>query len=161
MQRILLSALSLAFTASSAFAAAPTPAAFGQAFCEASHDGDMSLIESALSPSLSIVVVDAWAKNDALQASAPDDKPPLGDGLPWSTWPDRADGCEIGTVTSAGQSASVEIRYSFAASPEADYADRLVLTHAENGWLLDDIEFADGATLRSSLAEAFAGQPMK
>jgi len=160
MQRLLIIALALAGTTVSGLAASPTPADFGDAFCRASLDGDMSAIEQALSPALSIIVVDAWAKSDALQAAAPDEKPPLGDGLPWRSWQDYADGCNVGAIEGNAESAKVEIQYSFTSDSTADYSDRLDLVKATDGWVLDDIEYDTGDTLRSSLAEAFADKPI-
>lgn len=160
MHRLLIIALALVWTSDSVLAAFPTPAEFGNAFCRASLDGDMSPIEQALSPTLSVIVVDAWAKSDALQAAAPDEKPPLGDGLPWRSWQDYADGCDVGAIESNAESAKIEIQYSFTSDPSVDYSDRLDLVKASDGWVLDDIEYDTGDTLRSSLASAFADQPI-
>lgn len=140
------------------FAAESTPADFGAAFCKGSLDNDMSAIEAALTPDLTKVIAEAEAKNAEIQAAAPDEKPPLGDGLPWRSWPDYADGCEVGNVTQDAGKTLVEVRYSFTGSPDANYADHLVLIPATTGddsWQLDDIDLVDDMTLRSILAEAF------
>ena len=139
-------------------AAESTPADFGAAFCKGGIDNDMSAIEAALTPDLAKVVAEAEAKNAEIQAAAPDEKPPLGDGLPWRSWPDYADGCEVGTITEDAGKTLVEIRYSFTSSPDANYADHLVLIPPATGtdsWQLDDIKLIDGMTLRSVLAGAF------
>jgi len=153
---ILLAALA----AGTAYAAGPqTPSDFGTLFCEASLAGDMALIEGAQTPGLETIIADALARNAEIQAAAPDEKPPLGDGIPWRSWPDYADGCEIGTITESDGEAMVEIRYTFSGAPDATYADQLVLRAAAvagQGWLLDDIAFIEAMTLRKSLAEAFA-----
>ena len=139
-------------------AAESTPADFGAAFCKASLDDDMAAIDSALTPDLANIIADAEAKNAKIQAAAPDEKPPLGDGLPWRSWTDYADGCNVGAVTEDAGKALVEIRYSFATAPDANYTDQLVLMPATtgSGWLLDDIKLMDDMTLRSALAAAFA-----
>lgn len=140
------------------FAAESTPADFGATFCKASLADDMSAVEAALTPGLATVIAEAEAKNAEIQAAIPDEKPPLGDGLPWRSWPDYADGCEVGTVSENAGKTLVEIRYSFASSPDANYADYLVLIPATTGsdsWQLDDIKRIDGMTLRSVLAGAF------
>ncbi|MBN9334652.1 hypothetical protein [Devosia sp.] len=141
-----------------ASAAESTPAIFGAVFCKASLDDDMSAIDSDLTPDLAAIIADAEANNAKIQASAPDEKPPLGDGLPWRSWTDYADGCEVGAITEDAGKTLVEIRYSFASSPDANYTDQLVLVPATtgSGWLLDDIKLMDEMTLRSALAAAFA-----
>lgn len=140
------------------FAAESTPADLGAAFCKGSLDNDMSAIEAALTPDLAKVIAEAEAKNAEIQAAAPDEKPPLGDGLPWRSWPDYADGCEVGSITQDAGKTLVEVRYSFTSSPDANYADHLALIPAATGddsWQLDDIDLVDDMTLRSILAEAF------
>jgi hypothetical protein len=118
----------------------------------------MSAIYSDLTPDLAAIIADAEAKNAKIQADAPDEKPPLGDGLPWRSWTDYADGCEVGAITEDASKTLVEIRYSFAAAPDANYTDQLVLVPATtgSGWLLDDVKLMDEMTLRSALAAAFA-----
>jgi hypothetical protein len=141
------------------FAAESAPADFGAAFCKGSIDNDMTAIEAALTPDLAKVIAEAEAKNAEIQAAAPDEKPPLGDGLPWRSWPDYADGCEVGAITEDGDKTLVEIRYSFTTSPDANYIDQLVLIPAADtpdSWQLDDVRLIDGMTLRSALADAFA-----
>lgn len=151
-------ALALFLLPTTTIAAESTPADFGAAFCKGGIDNDMSAIEAALTPDLAKVIAEAEAKNAEIQAAAPDEKPPLGDGLPWRSWPDYADGCEVGTITEDAGKTLVEIRYSFTSSPDANYADHLVLIPAATGsdsWQLDDIKLVDGMTLRSVLAGAF------
>ncbi len=143
----------------SALAAGSTPADLGAAFCKASIDDDMAPVEAALTPDLAAVIAEAEANNAKIQAAAPDEKPPLGDGLPWRSWPDYADGCEVGTIAEDAGKTLVEIRYSFASAPDANYADHLVLIPAAAGsdsWQIDDVNLMDGMTLRSVLAAAFA-----
>ncbi|KRA98999.1 hypothetical protein ASD83_00170 [Devosia sp. Root685] len=141
-----------------AFAADSTPADIGAIFCKASLEDDMSPFEAALTPDLSAVIAEAEAKNAEIQAATPNEKPPLGDGLPWRSWTDYADGCAVGTITEEAGKTLVEIRYSFTTSPDANYADHLVLIPAtgNDSWQLDDINLIDGMTLRSVLAAAFA-----
>jgi hypothetical protein len=140
------------------FGAESTPESFGTTFCKASLEDDMSPVEAALTPDLAKIIAEAQAKNAELQAAAPDEKPPLGDGLPWRSWTDYADGCEVGAISEEAGKSLVEIRYSFTTSPDANYADYLVLIPANTGsdsWQLDDIKRIDGTTLRSILAAAF------
>lgn len=141
-----------------AFAAEATPADFGATFCKASLANDMAPVEAALTPDLASVIAAAETKNAEIQAAAPDEKPPLGDGLPWRSWPDFADGCEVGAITEEAGKTLVEIRYSFKTSPDANYADHIVLIPAagsSDSWQLDDVKLIDDMTLRSVLAGAF------
>lgn len=159
MKTSILALAALFLLPTTTFAAKSTPADFGAAFCKGSIDNDMTAIEAALTPDLAKVIAEAEAKNAEIQAAAPDEKPPLGDGLPWRSWPDYADGCEVGAITSDGGKTLVEIRYSFTTSPDANYIDQLVLIPAADtpdSWQLDDVRLIDGMTLRTALADAFA-----
>jgi len=147
-----------------AWAAVPTPADFGKLFCEASLADDMSIIEDKLTPGLGLVVAEAVAKNTQAEVSFPDEKPPLGDGLPWRSYQDFADGCELGEILKGktDDQTLVEIRYSFKDYPDANYTDRLVLVPSitePGSWELDDIKLVDDGTMRSYLAEAFQPAP--
>lgn len=159
MKTSALALVALLLLPAAAFAAEATPADFGAAFCKGSLEGDMSAIEAAMTLDLTKLIADADAKNAEIQAAAPDEKPPLGDGLPWRSWPDYADGCEVGAIAEDGGKTHVEIRYTFSTAPDANYTDQLILIPAPGSpqsWLLDDIELVDGMTLRSALADAFA-----
>lgn len=152
--------LSFALVAIPALAAGQsTPEQLGDLFCKASLSDDMSLIDADRSPSLAAAIAEAEAKNTQIQASAPDEKPPLGDGLPWRSWQDFADGCAVGSIFQTADRVFVEISYSFSESPDANYTDQLVLVRSAedaDSWQLDDVIFAAGMTMRSSLASAFA-----
>lgn len=159
MKTFTLALAALLLLPATPFAAESTPADFGATFCKASLEDDMSSVEAVLTPDLANVIAEAEKKNAEIQAAAPDEKPPLGDGLPWRSWTDYADGCEVGPITEEADKTLVEIRYSFTTSPDANYADQLVLIpDAEDtvSWQLDDIKLNDGMTLRSILAGAFA-----
>ncbi|KKB80106.1 hypothetical protein VW35_06615 [Devosia soli] len=146
-----------------AHAAGPeTPEAFGQLFCKASVAGDMAEVEANLTPWLAGLIAEARARNAAAERAFPDEKPPLGDGLPWRSWQDYADGCAVGPVTKTADRAGVEIRYSFASSPDANYTDKLVLVPSNDTpsfWQLDDIELIDQTTMRTNLAAALPTSP--
>ncbi|MBO9587355.1 hypothetical protein [Devosia sp.] len=136
----------------------PSPEQLGELFCKASLSDDMGLVENDLTPFLTLAIAEAEAKNTQIQAKAPDEKPPLGDGLPWRSWPDFADGCAIGTTYRTADRVFADINYSFSESPDANYTDQLVLMPSvedQNLWQIDDVIFATGMTMRSSLASAF------
>ena len=138
-----------------------TPDQIGQIFCIGSLGNDMAPVEALLTPDLSATVADAWVKNAAFEAANPGEKPPLGDGLPWRSWQDYADGCTIADGEVEREAASVVINYTFADAPEADYINFLVLrpvnmaAGAEVVWRIDDIDLGEGNTFRSILADAF------
>ena len=139
-----------------------TPDQIGQIFCIGSLANDMAPVEALLTPDLRAVIEEAWVNNAAFEAANPGDKPPLGDGLPWRTWPDYADGCTVADGEVEREAASVVINYSFADAPDANYSNFLLLkpvTMAEGAeivWRIDDIDLRDGYTFRSILAGAFA-----
>ncbi|WP_286719345.1 hypothetical protein [Devosia sp. 63-57] len=115
-----------------------------------------------LTPDLAATIADAQQRSDTIQAAAPDEKPPLGDGVPWSSWTDYADGCEVGVPEGDETKTMVPIGHRFSDSPDADYLDHLLLVPVvvETGkppiWRLDDIQFTD-STMRQALASAFEG----
>ncbi|MGV8954177.1 MAG: hypothetical protein ACOH2M_23970 [Cypionkella sp.] len=123
-----------------------TPDQVGDAFCIATLANDMSKIEAGLlSPALVEAITVAETRNAEYASQYPDDKPPLGDGLPWRSYPDAVDGCTVGAVTQAadGASASVAINYSFKNDPTANYTDTLQLkqtTGTDRFYQIDDIE---------------------
>lgn len=138
------------------------PEQIGQIFCLGSLGNDMAPVEALLSADLAAVVADAWTKNAAFETAHPGDKPPLGDGLPWRTWPDYADGCTVGEALTERETSIVTINYTFSEYPEANYSNDLVLrpaTFADGAplvWRIDDIDLGEGHTFRSILAGAFA-----
>jgi hypothetical protein len=139
-----------------------TPDQIGQIFCIGSLANDMAPVEGLLTPDLRAVIEEAWVKNAAFEAANPGDKPPLGDGLPWRTWPDYADGCTVSDGEVEREAASVVINYTFTDAPDANYSNFLLLKPAtmadgaEIVWRIDDIDMGDGYTFRSILAGAFA-----
>lgn len=140
-----------------------TPTQIGQIFCIGSLGNDMAPVEAVLSPDLSVFVANAWARNAGFVEQAPDEKPPLGDGLPWRTWQDYADGCLVGVAEEKGDDAFVIIGYSFSEYPRANYENTLVLTRvlpdtggSEPVWRIDDIDLGDGLSMRSAISGAFA-----
>jgi hypothetical protein len=139
-----------------------SPEQIGQIFCIGSLGNDMAPVEALLTPDLAAVIADAWVKDAQAESANPGDKPPLGDGIPWRSYPDYADGCEAFEGLTDADVAFVEISYSFASEPSANYTNTLVLKPIivtdgmEPFWRIDDIDLGEGNTLRSALAAAFA-----
>jgi hypothetical protein len=141
--------------------AADKPQEIGAAFCEARLRGDDRAMHSLLSPSLQKAVEEAEARNRIIAEATPDEKPPFGDGIPYQSFPDQAPVCKVGEVRDVSGHAEVEIDYAFPETPSANWTDRLKLLPQAEGFLIDDILFADVANgtpnqgLRRILFEAF------
>lgn len=111
-----------------------------------------------LSPGLAGEVMKALAENARLQAETPDEKPPLGDGVPYQGYPDAAPVCEPGAVARDGDAVVAEVKYSFPDAPDAGWTDRVVFIAGEGGvYVIDDIRYgAEGDdTLRQVLEAVF------
>lgn len=163
MKRSLLAAalISMAtFGASAEDQPKSAAAAFGAAFCLMKDNPPGADLMVLVTPSLAEETQKALAKNDEIQKAHPDEKPPLGDGIPFQSFPDLSPKCEVGKVEGEGAGAVVEIRHGFPDTPRADYSDRIVLG---KGWAkgtlgIDDVLYGEeggGGSLRKTLAEAF------
>lgn len=133
--------------------------AYVQAFCGLREaDGGAGRIY-LLSPGLTEVVTAALEKNAEIQAEYPDEKPPLGDGVPYQGFQDYAPVCEPGASFAKGDKIIAEVKYAFP-DEDAEATDRLVLVKGEGGvYVIDDIRYGaegDDDTLRNALAGAFA-----
>lgn len=137
-----------------------SPEQIGQIFCIGSIGNDMAPIEAMLTPKLDELVAKAWDNNDAFVAAHPDEKSPLGEGLPWHGFTDYADGCTVGTVVIAKDKAIVPINYTFSKFPEANYTDLIKLERLElylnwgTVWRIADLEYADD---QGTLTKALEG----
>jgi len=145
-----------------------TPEQIGQVFCIGSLGNDMSPVSGVLSEDLTSLIDDAFERSNAFLLDHPGEKPPLGDGIPWRTWPDYADGCTVGAASEAellaretDLLARVVINYTFSDAPSANYSDTLILlpAYGENGppyiWRIHDVELGGGGTLREFIGASF------
>lgn len=139
-----------------------TPEQVGQIFCIGSLGNDMTPVEAMASEDLRSLIAFSFERNTEFELANPGEKPPLGDGLPWRSWTDYADGCAVGPVVVADLVARVPINYSFSDYPDASYTDHLILLPAYYEvqgdpliWRIDDIELRDGQTMRSILGTVF------
>jgi hypothetical protein len=137
-----------------------SPEQIGQIFCIARLGNDMAPVEALLTSELTAAIVAADAQNDAIAAANPDEKPPLGDGIPWQAYPDYADQCTPGNVTLMMDEARVAIAYGFQTYPDAAFTDtlHLKLIDGPDGWRvwrIDDIAYATDGDLRTALLSAF------
>ncbi|MBN9310796.1 hypothetical protein [Devosia sp.] len=137
-----------------------TPQQVGQIFCIARLGNDMAPVGGLLTADLAATISAAEARNEEVRRGHPDEKPPLGDGIPWQAFPDYADQCEAGKVTFMMDEARVALDYAFTTYPDAGFTDTLSLRLVEDPlgtrvWRIDDIAYANGANLRAALASAF------
>ncbi len=138
-----------------------SPTQIGEIFCIARLGNDMAPVEGLLTADLAAAIADAEAKNDVIQKAYPDEKPPLGDGIPWQAFQDYADQCKPGAVILMMDEATVAIDYDFKAFPRANYTDRLKLKLIDNPlggsrvWRIDDIAYSTDGDLRTALLSAF------
>jgi hypothetical protein len=139
-----------------------SPTHIAQIFCIARIGNDMAPVEALLTPELSAVIANAEARSATIQQQHPNEKPPLGDGIPWQAYPDYAAQCEAGDVLLRPRESQVGVAYAFPEYPEANFTDTLVLKLVADGelpgqqvWRIDNVVYATGGNLRDALAGAF------
>jgi hypothetical protein len=137
------------------------PEQLGQIFCLTRVASDTGPIEGLLTPELKAAIADAEAHNAKIAAQHPDEKPPLGDGVPWQAWPDYTPNCEAGPAELMMDEARVAIRYDFPETPHAEYTDYLLLrlidepVTGQRVWRIDNVAYDTDGDLRTVLAAAF------
>ena len=136
-----------------------TPPSIGTAFCKNSQKNDDAGMKALLSPSLADFIHAAEVENDKIVNAAPDEKPPLGDGIPWQAYPDYAPICAVGNIIAISDDIThIDIHHRFTDTPDANWTDRLVLVRSSNGWALDDVlyghDYKNG--LRESITAGFS-----
>lgn len=156
-----LSFIALAASATAQDFIALTPEQIGQVFCIARLGNDMAPVEGLLTPALKAEIASAWEQNAAWEKANPGDKPPLGDGIPWQTYPDYAAECTVGAVSYMMDEADLPIAYGYPGYPDAAHTDTLQLrliadpAIGEKVWRIDNLAFATDGDLRTSLKVAF------
>ena len=137
-----------------------TPEQIGQIFCIGRLGNDMSPVSGVMTDDLGPLIERAFARSNEYLLAHPGEKPPMGDGVRWSTFPDYADGCTVGDASVRDLVAYVGINYTFSDYPDASYSDTLMLlpSYPENGppyiWRVYDIQLGDGTTTREFLYAA-------
>jgi hypothetical protein len=115
----------------------------------------MGLAADLMTAELYAAIGQAMLKNDEIQRQHPDEKPPLGDGVPYASFPDAADECAVDYAGAAVHPAEVAVTYRIAGAPDAGWTDTLILRQVDGEWQLDDIVYADGGRLSEALKGAF------
>ncbi|WP_395821914.1 hypothetical protein [Devosia sp.] len=143
---------------------AVTPEEIGQIFCMSRLGDDKGLLQGLLSDELRSHIVYAEARDASYAAAHPDDKPPLGDGIPWASFPDFPGKCSLGSIAIENGVARVVVTYDFADQPAAQFSDTLELVQAPHPynpdrtlWRLNDIRYTTSTTLREALDSLFQG----
>lgn len=138
-----------------------SPTQLGEIFCISMLSGDEAPARALSSPVLLTAIAYAEARNDVIARAAPDEKPPLGDGIPWTSFPDYAGICTVGDIATSAGVTTVAIHYAFPEDSSVTYVDRLALTTIpapyNSGTLnrIDDVLFEGGGSLRSALVTLF------
>lgn len=129
----------------------------GRLFCQMRSEGEPA-VRYLLTRSLTAEIDKALAKNDVIAAANPDEKPPLGDGVPFQAYPDFAPECRVATIDDG---LTIDVEHVFADQPAGNWTDRLVIVTEDGLARIDDIlygpeKFETG--LRDVLASAFRRQ---
>lgn len=133
----------------------------GSLFCQLRANGGEQPVRYLLTKALLDAIDAAYATSDAWEKANPGDKPPLGDGIPFQSFPDVADGCGPTKSAVVDGVPMIDISYTFKAYPDADYADRIVVRNENGRPLIDDVLYQTNdykSGLREILADIAAGK---
>ncbi len=134
--------IALVLTALAVPAAADEPATqLAEAFCAARLAYDEEAIRALLSADLLDLIARAEEVDARIAAAEPDEKPPLGDGIPYTSYWDAPESCTPGAVINHATASSVEVVYSYAGEPDWGWTDRLVVVPVEDRLAIDDVLF--------------------
>ncbi len=147
-------ALSVLLLAQTARAEETAAGALAATFCAAVRAGDEAGAEALMTPELQTAIAKVRAADAAFRAAHPDEKPPLGDGLRLTAFPDYPDSCTPEEVTSE----SVVLTYVPAGAADGMWRDQLLLVPVAGVLKVADILYAPDGIYRFSrwLAESAA-----
>lgn len=121
------------------------PVEVATAFCSTRVAGDDAATLALASGSLAEVIDAALTRNARVQDATPDEKPPLGDGIPWQAFPDRASACTPGAPEASGSNYLVGVTYSFPDQPNGSWTDTLKLVPDGDRLAVDDVFYPQAA----------------
>ena len=133
----------------------------GTFFCQLRANGAERPVRFLLTKALLEAIDAAQAASEKFEAANPGDKPPLGDGIPFQSFPDVADSCGPANFTEIGGVVQMDIQYKFKATPEANFSDRIVVKDENGRPLIDDVLYGSDnykSGLRQVLADIAAGK---
>ncbi len=112
---------------------------------------------SLFTPDLIKEIALAQRQNDVIAKAHPDEKPPLGDGVPYQGVPDHAPVCQPGTNIHVDHQVYMEVSHQFPKDAKSNWTDRLKLVKTVQGWRIDDIVYDPDYDigLRDVLTESF------
>lgn len=155
-------ALSLALSAAllhPALAAETDPnKRLGELFCQLKQGGDDQSVRYLLTKGLLAEIAKAEEKNDVIAKAASDEKPSLGDGVPFQSYPDVAPKCGPGAVAQVDGATQVDIEHAFPETPDANWTDRIVVRVEDGLAKVDDVLYGTDqykTGLRKALVEMF------
>ncbi len=120
-------------------------------YCAAAIRFDEAAAEILMSPALRSLIAEARSANDAYLTKYPEDKPPLGDGLPLTGYQDAAESCLPESVTES----SAVLVFAPASSPTDIWRDQIEFEVQADGTLaVSDILYAPDLTQRFSAVMA-------
>jgi hypothetical protein len=127
-----------------------------EAWCQAVMTRNEVAAVGLMSPDLQAAVAEARTASDAFAASHPDEKPPLGDGLPITSFPDGVSECTGETVTTAGA------MITLSAGAGATWTDSLAFLTGPDGALkVADIYYAPDHVISLSEALQAMSEPVE
>lgn len=110
-----------------------------EAFCAAVRAGDEAGAEALMSPTLRDGIAALRVANKAFLAANPGEKPPLGNGLRLTAYPDYPESCTPEAVTETG----TVLAYQPAGAADGAWRDRLEIETGPDGKaVISDILFA-------------------
>lgn len=130
-------------------------------FCKLTYQPGGMNSHILLTPSLSETVTKAQNRNDMIALGHPNDKPPLGDGIPYQSRPDAAPLCDPGNAFKAPSGETlVEIHRAWpkdgnkkqCCCKKKGWTDRLVVKRVDGLLKIDDVLY--GPDYRTGLREA-------
>ncbi|MCO5083329.1 MAG: hypothetical protein M9955_16940 [Rhizobiaceae bacterium] len=128
--------------------------AAAQKFCDTHLPGTIEAENATmelLTPSLRAAMDEATKKNDAWEAAHPGEKPPLGDGVPFQSYPDSPEKCVAGPAMADNTEVDIEYRFD---DHLANWTDRVRLEMVDGKVLIDDVFYGVNGfeeSLRSAL----------
>ncbi|MFZ4689135.1 MAG: hypothetical protein ACOYLS_07845 [Polymorphobacter sp.] len=128
----------------------------GTAFCAAVVAHDESAATALMTPAVQAQIRSLRAFDADFRRQRPGDKPPLGDGLRLTAFPDAVTGCRVTTENPL----QIVLHYAPAGAPNDGWRDRLLLVKSADGRLqIGDIAFGSDnrVRLRGWLAESMVG----
>lgn len=118
-------------------------------------------LDKILTPDLSRLIAKAHDKTDEFVKANPQQKPPLGDGIPFMSVQDYPTTCTTWVTQLKQNSALLAVRYTFGEQDAHDVTNHLRIRKIGGSWKIDDVIYQP-YSLRASLKAAIdvgAGSP--